>query len=100
MLALVGFLNDIVTVGKFIRIAYNGVAGNSELQIKMRNLGFEIAELCDESGLTINKFRMTADSIVTDLTSAYQYFLDDMEDYAITVLESVGESAKKMAAAA
>lgn len=95
-----GFLSDLVTVGKFIRIAYNGVAGDTDLQITMRELGFEIAELCDDSGLTISKFRMTADSIVTDLTGAYQFFLDDMEEMAITAIESVGDSAKQMADAA
>ena len=95
-----GFLSNLVTVGKFIRIAYNGVAGDTELQITMRELGFEIAELCDDSGLTIGKFRMTADSILTDLTGAYQFFLDDMEEMAITSIESVGDSAKQMADAA
>ena len=95
-----GFLSNLVTVGKFIRIAYNGVAGDTDLQIAMRELGFEIAELCDDSGLTINKFRMTADSILTDLTGAYQFFLDDMEEMAITSIESVGDSAKQMAEAA
>ena len=95
-----GFLSNLVTVGKFIRIAYNGVAGDTDLQIAMRELGFEIAELCDDSGLTINKFRMTADSILTTLTGAYQFFLDDMEEMAISSIKSVGKSAKKMAAAA
>ena len=95
-----GFLSNMITVGKFIRIAYNGVAGDTALQIRMREIGFEIAELCDDSGLTINKFRMTADSILTDLTGAYQFFLDDMEDMAITSIESVGDSAKQMADAA
>ena len=95
-----GSLSDLVTVGKFIRIAYNGVAGDTDLQIAMREIGLEIAELCDDSGLTINKFRMTADSILTDLTGAYQFFLDDVEEMAITSIESVGDSAKQMAEAA
>ena len=95
-----GFLNGLSTVGKFIRIAYNGVAGDTQLQITMREIGFDIAELCDDSGLTIGKFRMTADSILTDLTGAYQFFLDDMEDMALTAIESVGDSAKQMAEAA
>ena len=95
-----GFLSNLVTVGKFVRIAYNGVAGDTELQITMRELGFEIAELCDDSGLTIGKFQMTADSIVTDMTGAYQFFLDDMEEMAIASIESVGEAAKEMSEAA
>ena len=95
-----GFLNNLVTVGKFIRIAFNGVAGDTHLQISMRELGFEIASLCDDSGLTISKFQMTADSILTDLTGAYQFFLDDMEEMALTAIESVGDSAKQMAATA
>ena len=43
---------------------------------------------------------MTADSILTDLTGAYQFFLDDMEEMAIASIESVGDSAKQMADAA
>ena len=95
-----GFLSNLVTVGKFIRIAYNGVAGDTELQNTMRELGFEIAELCDDSSLTIGNFRMTADSILTDMTGAYQFFLDEMEEMAITCVESIGDSAHKMADAA
>jgi uncharacterized protein YaaR (DUF327 family) len=95
-----GFLNGLTTVGKFVRIAYNGVAGDTELQTTMREIGFDIAELCDDSGLTIGKFRMTADSILTDLTGAYQFFLDGMEEMAITAIESVGDSAKQMEVAA
>ena len=95
-----GLLFNLVTVGKFIRIAYYSVAGDTDLQIATRELGFEISELCDDSGLTINKFGMTADSIVTDLTGAYQFFHDDMEEMVITSIESVGYSAKQMAEAA
>ena len=95
-----GFLSNLVTVGKLIRITYNGVAGDTELQIEMRELGFEIAELCDDSNLTIEKFRTTADSYVTRLISAYQFFLDDMEEMGITSIESVIEgSGKQMAEA-
>ena len=90
------FLDKLVMVGKFIRIAYNGVAGDSNLQIVMRELGYEIAELCDESGLAIGQFRITADSVLTDLTVAYQFLLDDMEEMAVTSLENIGQSAKSM----
>ena len=48
----------------------------------------------------MSKFRMTADSIVTDLTGAYQFFLDDMEEMALTAIESVSDSAKQMEKAA
>ena len=92
-----GFLFHMGSVGKFIRIAYNGVAGDADLQIAVRELGVEIAELCDDSGLTIGKFRTTADSYVTDLVSAYKVFLDDMEEMAFTSIESVGDSAKQVA---
>lgn len=66
----------------------------------MRELGFEIADLCDDSGLTINMFRRTADSVLIDLTGAYQFFLDGREEMAIISIKSVGDSAKKMADAA
>lgn len=97
---LKGFVTDLTTVGKFIRIAYNGVAGETDLQILMRNLGFEIAELCDDSSLAITKFRAAADSIVTDMTGAYEFFLEDMEEMAFTAIDSMQDSAKDMAVTA
>ena len=97
-----GFLSHVSSVGKFIRIAYNGVAGagDADLQITVRELGVKIAELFDDAGLMIGKFRTTADSYVTDLVSAYQFFLDDMEEMGFTSMESVGDSAKQLANAA
>ena len=101
-LKLDDILSSLVMVSKSIGIAYNayGVAGDTELQITIRELGYEIAKLFDDSGLTIRKFRMTADSILTDLTGAYQFFLDDMREMAITSVESAGDSRKPMADAA
>ena len=97
MLGIVGLhslVSDLGTVGKFIRIAYSGVAGDTEIQIRMREIGFEIAELCDDSSLTISKFRTSADSILTDLIGAYEFFLDEMKEMAITAIESIGETAE------
>ncbi len=72
------------------------MAGDTELQIQMRKIGFEVAELCDDSSLVISKVRTAADSVLTDMTGAYEFFLDDMEEMALTSLESVGETAKEM----
>ena len=91
------FLSNLVTVGKFIRIAYNGVAGDTDLQIATREVGFEIAELCDESNLTIDKFRTTADGYVTRFICAYQFFFDDLEEMGFISIESVDDSAKQLA---
>ena len=90
-------VEDLVTVGKFVRIAYNGVAGDVDLQVAIKKIGFEVAELCDDSGITIGKFRVASNGVLTDLTGAYEFFLDGMEEMALTCMESVGETAEKMA---
>ena len=87
-------------VTKVIRIAYNGVAGDTELQSAIREIGFEIAELYDDSHRTIRMLRMTADSILTNFIGGYRFFLDGMEEMGITAIESNTDSAKQMAASA
>ena len=42
-------VTDLSMVGKFTRIAYNGVAGYTDLQIKIRRIGVKVSQLCDKS---------------------------------------------------
>ena len=99
MLGIVDFddvLSNLEAVGKFIRIAYNGVAGDTELQTSMWQLALEIAQLCDDAGLTVDNFRTTADSVLTDYIGAYHLLFDNMEQMALTAFASVGDSAIEM----
>ena len=40
---------DLNMVGKFTQMAYNGVAGYTDLQIKIRRIGVNVSRLCDQS---------------------------------------------------
>ena len=93
-------VTDLSMVGKFTRIAYNGVAGYTELQIKIRRIGVNVSKLCDKSAITVGKFLQTSEAILVDLQTTYQFLIDGMEDMAIVTLESTATIAKGMAAAA
>ena len=93
-------VNSIEHVGKFIKVAYNGVnaAGPnfSNLQIKIQRLGFDITRLCNESSVTVDRFRSTAATASSELVSVYQFLLNGFEDIAILSLNSLGELAEEM----
>ena len=95
------FVEYMRQVGQFIKIAYNGVnaAGHrfTDLQIKIQKLGYDITELCNESSVTIDSFRVTASTVSSRLQSVYDFLLDGLEDAAVMSVESLGKLAKKMA---
>ena len=91
---------DLGRLGNLIRLAYNGVAGYTDLQIKIREVGYNITKLCDKSAVTVAKFKQASGSIVIDLKSTYEFLLDGLEDIALATLSSVATVAKDMAAAA
>ena len=97
-------VDDLGHAGAFIRIAYNGVmaAGPryTELQIEIQQLGFGITKLCDESALTVSKFKTASATVLTDLEATYGYLLLNLEDVAIETLSSVSKLAEDMEKAA
>ena len=93
-------VEDLGRVGRFIRIAYNGVAGFTDLQISIREIGVDVTKLCDKSAVTVAKFKTASGSIIEDLQGTYQFLIDGMEDIALVTLASVAEVAKDMAGAA
>ena len=50
-------VEDLVRVGNFVRIAYNGVVGSTELQIQIREIGYDVTKLCNWSATTVSKFK-------------------------------------------
>ena len=91
---------DLGRVGKFVRVAYNGVAGYTELQIEIREIGYDVTKLCDKSAVTVAKFKQASGSILGDLQGTYQFLLDGLEEMALTTLTGITDVAKDMAAAA
>jgi len=97
---LPALVEDLGRVGNFVRLAYNGTAGHTELQIQIREIGYDVTKLCDKSAVTVSKFKQASGSILDDLQGTYQFLLDGLEDIALETLASVSEVAKGMATAA
>ena len=93
-------VDDLGRVGNFVRIAYNGVAGYTDLQIKIRRIGYDVTKLCDKSAVTVSMFKRASTSILADLQGTYQFLLDQLEDMALETLAAVNDVAKDMAGAA
>ena len=101
---LKSLVDDLGRVGRFVRIAYNGVAAAgpqfTELQIQVQRLGFDITKLCDKSAVTVAKFKSASGSILVDLQATYQYLMDSLEEIGVETLAAVSTIAGEMAQAA
>ena len=97
-------VNDLGRVGAFIRIAYNGVGAAgpkfTNIQIEIQRLGYDVTKLCDQSALTVSKFKKASATVLTDLQATYQYLLDNMEELAVETLSNVSKIAGDMETAA
>jgi len=88
---------DLNNLGMFLRVAYNGVVGYTDLQIQVRGVYYNVADLCDESVCTINKFSRSSKTAIQYLQSAYQFFLKDNFKAGFKTLSHVAKLAKKLA---
>lgn len=93
-------VDDLGKLGTFMRVAYNGVAGNPEVQIKVRSVGVKITKLAENSGTIIHKFKRTSTEVLKKLKSTYQFLLDGQEKVAVHTLSMMANKAEDMAKAA
>ena len=98
-------VDDLGRVAAFIRIAYNGVGAagpykSTKLQIDIQRLGYDITKLCDQSALTVSKFKLASSTVLTDLQATYEYLLDNLEELALETLADVSKIAGDMEKAA
>lgn len=84
-------------VGKFISLAYNGLAMHTRLQGKVTNLAIRVTKLGDDSALTIMDFRRASERVLSALESTYWYLYNDEEEVARDVFASVSSVASQMA---
>ncbi|KXJ06551.1 tropomyosin beta chain [Exaiptasia diaphana] len=96
---LKGLVTDLSKLGSFIRVAYNGVAGHTELQIKVQRVGYKITKLADKSAVTVHSFKTTSRDVLQELQGTYEYLLDGLEDMALATLSGLAALAEKMAKA-
>ena len=99
-LDLQSLVEDLGKLGSFIRVAYNGVAGCTEVQIKVQRVGYNITKLADKSAVTVHKFKGASQSVLEELQGTYQYLLDGLEEMALETLSQLTSIAKDMANAA
>ena len=98
------FVEDLGRMGKYIRVAYNGIgAAGAEfqaLQIEVQTLGYDISGLCDKSAVTISRFKTTTRTILFELKAAYQFLLKGKEKIALDSFSLLSKLSGKMAKAA
>ena len=99
-LDLQSLVEDLGKLGSFIRVAYNGVAGCTEVQIKVQRVGYQITKLADKSAVTVHKFKGASQSVLEELQGTYQYLLDGLEEMGLETLSQLSIIAKDMAKAA
>jgi len=97
---LEALINDLSRAGKFVRVAYNGVAGNTDLQITVQQIGYDMTKLCNKAAITVVQFSRASHSVVLDLQSTYEYLMDGLEEMAVDTLGAVSKLARDMALAA
>ena len=54
---LEALVDDLGRLGNCVRIAYHGVAGFTELQIKIQRIGYDVTKLYDNLAITIGKLK-------------------------------------------
>ncbi|EDO40962.1 predicted protein [Nematostella vectensis] len=99
-LDLASLVDDLGKLGSFVRLAYNGVAGNTEVQIKVQRVGYKVTKLADKSAVTVHRFKSASQSVLQELQGTYQYLLDGLEEMAVETLSLLADVASKMATAA
>ena len=92
--------DDLGKLGKFMRLAYNGVAGHTELQIKVQRVGYKITKLADKAATTVYQFKETSQDVLEELQTTYQYLLEGLEKAAVISLSMMADKAAGMAEAA
>ena len=98
------FVDDLGRVGGFVRVAYNGATAAgpefAELQVEIQKIGFEVADLCDASAITVAKFQDASGSILDDFQATYEYLMANETDMALGLFKGIQEVAGEMRKAA
>ena len=99
-LDLASLVDDLAKLGNFIRVAFNGVAGSTRLQIKVQRVGYKITKLADKSAVTVQNFKSASKSVLQELQGTYKFLLEGLEEMALETLSLLSLVAEKMAKAA
>ena len=100
LLDLQSLVEDLGKLDSFILVAYNGVAGHTDVQIKVQRVGYKITKLPHKSADIVHKFKGASQSVLEELMGTYQYLLDGLEEMALEKLSKLSSIAKDMVKAA
>ena len=87
---------DLSNVGKFLLMAYCGVMGHEDLEIKVRERLISITELCDDTVFTLNEFERSSNKAINIMITAYNHLTEGHEDLAFSMLQSVARLSQNM----
>ena len=94
------FVEGLSSIGSLLRVAYYGATAAgfrcTDLQIKIEQIGYDVAKLCNKCEITVVNFGRVSSSVLNDLQATYAYLLENEEELAILTLSGVSEIAVKM----
>ena len=99
-LDLQSLVHDLGKLGNFLRVAKNGVAGHTEVQMKVNRVGYKVTKLPDKAAVTVHQFKGASQTVLHELKSTNQYFLEGPEEMALESLSILTDVAAAMAKAA
>ena len=80
---------DILRLGQLIHLAYFGVAGQADLQIKVRPGLSTVSDLCDDVIHMLNGCKRSFHGAVIKIQTAYEYLDKSAESNALQMLKSM-----------
>ena len=95
-LSLETFAENLSSLALFIRLVSCAVKGHVDLEIKVCKILKSVTKLCDETVHTLNDFKISCHASLKNLSTAYGYLKDELEDQAISLLKYLKETPKKM----
>lgn len=78
-------------------LAYNGVSGFGELRAATNQLQDDLAVLCSQAELALQKFQRQTIGILENMSSTFEWLTQGEEDIALDYLASAALTADKMA---
>ena len=97
-------INGFGRLGVMVNLAYNGAVAAGpkyiDIQLDIQTIGHSLADLFDESVLTVSEFKRSSERVLGKIQSMYYFLINNHERQAIEMLISVAKTSEDMAVAA
>ena len=84
------------SLGNFARLAYCGVVGHTELQLKTRDVMIRVGDITDDTYCILKIFERTSKTALRTMKVAYGYLNENLEVEAFKIFTQIGEQSKEM----